>query len=207
MRLLSCWLVNTRFARSAHNVRHGSDMLVRLLSFDGQFVLRCARCFDVAFRLAGTMRSLEMICAKCTQRFDVAFRLLSSMAVLVQGPQSPLTLTVSCSVWLQNWIDNLCKMHTMFQRGPDMLSMSPGWVKTDMGGEFAPLTPSESVKGILQTIAQTSLVDTGRFLNYLNTKLPYWMIRPDTLNTFVLQAKDQEPTRSPALENQGNWWT
>jgi NAD(P)-dependent dehydrogenase (short-subunit alcohol dehydrogenase family) len=54
-----------------------------------------------------------------------------------------------------------------------MLSMSPGWVKTDMGGEFAPLTPTQSVQGLLQTIEEMTLMDSGRFINYNHDPLPY----------------------------------
>jgi NAD(P)-dependent dehydrogenase (short-subunit alcohol dehydrogenase family) len=54
-----------------------------------------------------------------------------------------------------------------------MLSMSPGWVKTDMGGEFAPLTPTQSVQALLQTIEDTTLMDSGRFINYNHDPIPY----------------------------------
>jgi len=54
-----------------------------------------------------------------------------------------------------------------------MISISPGWVKTDMGGEFAPLTPSQSVKGILATIENLTLKDSGRFFNYNGESLAY----------------------------------
>ena len=97
--------------------------------------------------------------------------------VFMSSLMASIELTNSSSAWVYKASKaalNMCvKSASSSYPNICMLSMSPGWVKTDMGGEFAPLTPSESVKGILQTIAQTSLVDTGRFLNYLNTKLPY----------------------------------
>jgi NAD(P)-dependent dehydrogenase (short-subunit alcohol dehydrogenase family) len=88
-----------------------------------------------------------------------------------------IELTNSSSAWLYKASKaalNMCvKSASSSYPNICLLSMSPGWVKTDMGGEFAPLTPSESVTGILKTIAQTSLVDTGRFLNYENARLPF----------------------------------
>jgi len=39
----------------------------------------------------------------------------------------------------------------------------PGWVKTDMGGAGASITPSESAAGIVKVIDQLSLQNTGDF--------------------------------------------
>ena len=41
----------------------------------------------------------------------------------------------------------------------------PGWVRTDMGGPDAPLTPAESARGILMQIDAAGFVDTGAFLD------------------------------------------
>jgi NAD(P)-dependent dehydrogenase (short-subunit alcohol dehydrogenase family) len=43
---------------------------------------------------------------------------------------------------------------------------NPGWVKTDMGGPQANLTPERSVAGLRQEIARLTLADTGKFLNW-----------------------------------------
>lgn len=37
-----------------------------------------------------------------------------------------------------------------------VLSIHPGWVKTDMGGDAAPLTITTSVKGVVDQIEQAS---------------------------------------------------
>lgn len=46
------------------------------------------------------------------------------------------------------------------------VAMHPGWVKTDMGGATAPLTPTESVASMIKVIAGLSPADSGSFLNY-----------------------------------------
>jgi NAD(P)-dependent dehydrogenase (short-subunit alcohol dehydrogenase family) len=51
--------------------------------------------------------------------------------------------------------------------------MSPGWVRTDMGGERAQLSPAESVSGILGTLAPLTPRDSGRYLNHDGTDLPW----------------------------------
>ncbi len=43
--------------------------------------------------------------------------------------------------------------------------ISPGWVKTDMGGENAQLTPEESAASIFQTITNLTPEDSGQFLD------------------------------------------
>lgn len=50
-------------------------------------------------------------------------------------------------------------------RGAVVVSLSPGWVSTDMGGANAPLTPQDSVAAMLRTIDGLSAADNGRFLS------------------------------------------
>lgn len=54
-----------------------------------------------------------------------------------------------------------------------VVSLHPGWVKTDMGGENAPLTPAESVQGIKKVLSGLSLQDTGSYLAHNGNKLPW----------------------------------
>jgi hypothetical protein len=51
--------------------------------------------------------------------------------------------------------------------------LSPGWVKTDMGGPSAALTVETSAKGLLQQIAVLDLTTSGAFGNYAGQPLPW----------------------------------
>lgn len=51
--------------------------------------------------------------------------------------------------------------------------MHPGWVRTDMGGENAPLTPAASVAGMRKVIAGLKPRDGGKFLSYDGRTLPW----------------------------------
>ena len=52
-------------------------------------------------------------------------------------------------------------------------SMHPGWVKTDMGGKNADLDIETSITAIFKTIEKLSENDTGKFLNYDGSELPW----------------------------------
>ncbi len=49
----------------------------------------------------------------------------------------------------------------------------PGWVKTDMGGQAAPLEPKDSVKALLELIDRLRPQDTGSFFNYDGKPMPW----------------------------------
>jgi NAD(P)-dependent dehydrogenase (short-subunit alcohol dehydrogenase family) len=59
------------------------------------------------------------------------------------------------------------------ERGIGVLLLHPGWVKTRMGGWDAPLTPAESVAAMRILVDAFSLDQSGRFLRYNGTEIPW----------------------------------
>lgn len=54
-------------------------------------------------------------------------------------------------------------------------SMSPGWVRTEMGGEEADLSVEDSAAAMAKTIENLSLEDTGKFLDrFGNSEVYKW---------------------------------
>ena len=49
----------------------------------------------------------------------------------------------------------------------------PGWVKTDMGGPNADITPEESAAGIHKVIAGLGMSDTGKFYKWNGDTHPW----------------------------------
>ncbi|MBT1248150.1 MULTISPECIES: SDR family oxidoreductase [unclassified Thermosipho (in: thermotogales)] len=56
-------------------------------------------------------------------------------------------------------------------KGISVISVHPGWVKTEMGGKEAPVSPNDSAKGILNVIEEIN--DTGIFVDYTGKLLPW----------------------------------
>lgn len=54
-----------------------------------------------------------------------------------------------------------------------VVSVHPGWVQTDMGGQSAPVTVNESVSGIVKIISSLQKSQTGMFFKYDGTALPW----------------------------------
>lgn len=57
--------------------------------------------------------------------------------------------------------------------GMIVLLLHPGWVRTDMGGPKAPMTPAQSVKALRALIDRARPEDSGRFFSYDAGELPW----------------------------------
>jgi len=58
-------------------------------------------------------------------------------------------------------------------RGITCIVVNPGWVKTDMGGPNAKLSPEESIHAMRRLIAKLGPGDSGKFYNYDGREYPW----------------------------------
>uniref|UniRef100_A0A8C4WW44 C-factor n=1 Tax=Eptatretus burgeri TaxID=7764 RepID=A0A8C4WW44_EPTBU len=66
-----------------------------------------------------------------------------------------------------------CMAEELRADGIICFSLHPGWVRTDMGGQKAPLSVQESVASCLKVIKNLTIQDTGSFLSYDGEVLPW----------------------------------
>lgn len=59
------------------------------------------------------------------------------------------------------------------EHGVIVVAMSPGWVRTDMGGANATLEPTQSVGAMLGVIDSLTLADSGRFISHSGEQIPW----------------------------------
>jgi len=62
---------------------------------------------------------------------------------------------------------------TLAPKGVITVALSPGWVRTDMGGAGAPLASETSVAGLRKVIAGLAPADSGKFFSYDGSAIPW----------------------------------
>jgi NAD(P)-dependent dehydrogenase (short-subunit alcohol dehydrogenase family) len=62
---------------------------------------------------------------------------------------------------------------TLSPRGIVVVALSPGWVRTDMGGAGAPLAPESSVKGLRKVLEGVRQEDSGGFISHEGARIPW----------------------------------
>jgi NAD(P)-dependent dehydrogenase (short-subunit alcohol dehydrogenase family) len=62
---------------------------------------------------------------------------------------------------------------TLAPKAVKVVALSPGWVRTDMGGASAPLSSKDSVAGLREVIAALEPADSGKFFSYDGSPIPW----------------------------------
>lgn len=66
-----------------------------------------------------------------------------------------------------------CFAVDLARSGVRAISMHPGWVSTDMGGPNAPVSPEQSVQGMIKVIANVTEADNGEFFDFTGKKVDW----------------------------------
>lgn len=71
-------------------------------------------------------------------------------------------------------IFNKSMSYELINEGIITVNINPGWVKTDMGGQKATLSPEQSINSMIQNVLnKVSINDSGKFFNYDGTEHPW----------------------------------
>ncbi len=71
-------------------------------------------------------------------------------------------------------IFNKSMSYEIINEGIITVNINPGWVKTDMGGQKATLSPEQSINSMIQNVLnKVSINDSGKFFNYDGTEHPW----------------------------------
>ncbi|WP_457795863.1 SDR family oxidoreductase [Methylocystis sp. S23] len=66
-----------------------------------------------------------------------------------------------------------CLADDLKPEGIAVVTLHPGWVRTDMGGPNATLSVEESARGILRVVEELTLSGTRRYLDYLGNEIDW----------------------------------
>jgi NAD(P)-dependent dehydrogenase (short-subunit alcohol dehydrogenase family) len=116
------------------------------------------------------------------------FFLTESLKPLLKKAQHPLSLQITSQMGSINdntsggaysyrasksALNMLFKSLALDESWLKILQVHPGWVRTDMGGDNAPLLPKDSAAGIWNLIEHAETRQSGQFVNYLGEELPW----------------------------------
>ena len=106
---------------------------------------------------------------RCASERKLIVTLTSGMGSISDNPQvarSPISSKAAVNMVLRSLAIDLAA------RGVTCVVVNPGWVRTDMGGAHATLTPTESVRMMRDLIETLGPAQSGKFFNYNGRNTP-----------------------------------
>lgn len=157
---------------------------------------------DVLINNAGILRDREENFKNVTPQFTQAWLetfqvntiaaalMIHSLNKLISASEQKIIVNISShlgSIHLASDLDYLlygsskaalnyvskCMAEELKSQGITVVSLHPGWVKTDMGGEEADITATASVNGLRKVINNLTLQQAGCFYDYQGKIIPF----------------------------------
>ena len=118
----------------------------------------------------GLMQALPQVMPRVQAAGGVFGALSSAMSQIGSVPNS--------NAWLYRVSKAALNMAISSARfdfpGARLVALDPGWVQTDMGGQAAPLTLEDSVRGLRSTLASVTDADNGCLLHHDGRRAAHW---------------------------------
>lgn len=123
-------------------------------------------CFEEAFavNVVGVARVTRLFLPLLTRAAHPRVINMSSLAGSIAAKEDSRNYCYSASKAALNMLTRAMAAE-LRPRGVTVVAVTPGWVKTEMGGAQAPLTVGESAASLAATIDRISHRDAGQFLD------------------------------------------
>ena len=170
--------VNESIRKFAERVEYPVDLLINNAGVpDGRW--RSIKEIDDAWMLevidinsVGPVRMVKAFYDKMAHENLATVVMISSLMGSIDDCQSGKSYAYRASKSALNMLSVAMKKESL-QDNISFLILHPGWVKTRMGGEHAPVELDDSVNGMMELIYDHSLTDSGRFVQYDGVDLPW----------------------------------
>lgn len=120
----------------------------------------------------GPVRMVKELYGKMSHNSLTTVAMISSLMGSIDDCHSGRSYAYRASKTALNMFSVAMKKESV-EHNISFLILHPGWVKTRMGGEHAPVELFESVDGMLSLINNHTLEDSGRFVQYNGVDLPW----------------------------------
>ncbi|MFC4727428.1 SDR family oxidoreductase [Coralloluteibacterium thermophilus] len=163
------------FAERAGALLDGIDLLVNnagILHRDERFGDIGAAAFEDSFRInaMGPFLLTQALAPRLARGGCVVN--MSSRLGAMALKDGFLTPTYSVSKAALNMVSVLLA-HALADAGVRVFPVSPGWVRTDMGGTTAEVDPRDAVAGLLRLAAEAPQEDSGRFRDWTGAAIDW----------------------------------
>lgn len=120
----------------------------------------------------GPVRMVKELYPKMNHKSLTTVAMISSLMGSIDDCHSGRSYAYRASKTALNMLSVAMKKEAL-DDNISFLILHPGWVKTRMGGEHAPVELNDSVDGMMQLIYSHTLQDSGRFVQYDGVDLPW----------------------------------
>ncbi|HEX8233456.1 MAG TPA: SDR family oxidoreductase [Caulobacteraceae bacterium] len=119
----------------------------------------------------GPVRTAEMLAGHVRPRTGVVAFMTSRLGSVADKTSEHAELYSATKAALNSFSRSFAARHT--QERLTVLSLHPGWVRTEIGGPNAPLDVETSVRGLADVVEAARGTGVHRFLDYTGAEIPW----------------------------------